>query len=431
MRSFLEGSDTFSGPFPPSGTMLNGRCYERATFEIDPGVGHLSAELDSSCWPTACATDGSKAPERYPGGNPSLPAAAKMWPTPTAEQYGSSQNGINGVGGEFERPSAGTPSLAKLATMGMWQTPTTSVATGGNANRGGDRSDELLLEGQARQWPTPNVPNGGRTMRPEDIEAKGSTAKGKRQVGLENVAKQWPTPTASANSNRTTHHQPSVLEGRHGRTLAGEAGSWPTPTSSDAKASGAAGYSSAGHHAGVTLTDAVLGARGQSPTKPTATGQRVLWATPRRSDGDKGGPNSRDGSGSLHLSSQAVRVSGSDPTTWSTPTVNDAKNNAAPSQKRRNSAALNVQASMSGLPDPETSEDGASTSNAIPKEPPPSLVLSPVFVEALQGFPTGWTDSGASAIPFYPRRPSTSQGASPRPLPRWRLNLVGAPSREP
>lgn len=42
-----------------------------------------------------------------------------MHPTPTKSAYGSSQNGINGKGGAFERPSAGTPSLwSKAAAMG-------------------------------------------------------------------------------------------------------------------------------------------------------------------------------------------------------------------------------------------------------------------------------------------------------------------------
>jgi len=44
-------------------------------------------------------------------------------PTPTASQYGSSQNGINGKGGANERPSAGTPSLYQMAARGMLPTP--------------------------------------------------------------------------------------------------------------------------------------------------------------------------------------------------------------------------------------------------------------------------------------------------------------------
>ena len=45
-------------------------------------------------------------------------------------------------------------------------------------------------------WPTPNVPNGGRTMTAEDALNKGKTAKGKRQVTLENAVRFWPTPDA-------------------------------------------------------------------------------------------------------------------------------------------------------------------------------------------------------------------------------------------
>jgi len=44
-----------------------------------------------------------------------LDQQARFWPTPTAEPYGSSQNGINGIGGAHERPSANTPSLDRLS----------------------------------------------------------------------------------------------------------------------------------------------------------------------------------------------------------------------------------------------------------------------------------------------------------------------------
>lgn len=44
-------------------------------------------------------------------------------------------------------------------------------------------------------------------------------------------------------------------------------------------------------------------------------GSRNRWSTPRASDGEKGGPNSRDGSGSLHLPAQMYRAA------WATPTV--------------------------------------------------------------------------------------------------------------
>ena len=47
---------------------------------------------------------------------------------------------------------------------------------------------------------------------------------------------------------------------------------WPTPTATDAKASGAAGYSTeSGRHSGTTLTDATVGPRG--PESRSTTGK--------------------------------------------------------------------------------------------------------------------------------------------------------------
>jgi hypothetical protein len=101
-------------------------------------------------WPTPEAADGSRGSETHVRGNPTLLGAVRAgawptpkasashsgqprendrgdlqaaallsgretWPTPSATPYGSSQNGINGKGGEFERPSAGTPSLETIA----------------------------------------------------------------------------------------------------------------------------------------------------------------------------------------------------------------------------------------------------------------------------------------------------------------------------
>jgi hypothetical protein len=61
-------------------------------------------------WPTPRAED-SETCGPHRGVPDSLSSAVKMWPTPSATPYGSSQNGINGIGGEHERPSARTPSL--------------------------------------------------------------------------------------------------------------------------------------------------------------------------------------------------------------------------------------------------------------------------------------------------------------------------------
>lgn len=82
-RSARAGSMKSCPTLPRSGSMRNGIVSERPT---------QTRPIDES--------------------------VSSFWPTPTAAQYGSSQNGINGKGGEFERPSAGTLSLFSLARQG-------------------------------------------------------------------------------------------------------------------------------------------------------------------------------------------------------------------------------------------------------------------------------------------------------------------------
>lgn len=56
-----------------------------------------------------------------------------MYPTPKAERYGSSQNGINRHG-PSARPSAGTPSLDTMASQGLLPSlPVPTTETGGSA----------------------------------------------------------------------------------------------------------------------------------------------------------------------------------------------------------------------------------------------------------------------------------------------------------
>ena len=106
---------------------------------------------------------------------------------------------------------------------------------------------------------------------------------------------------------------------------------WPTETATDARASGRSAYVGGAMHSGTTLTDAAVrqplwstatardgDRRGGKEARHTKGGRSLradietftsgMWSTPRASDGDKGGPNARDGSGSLHLSSQAVQL---------------------------------------------------------------------------------------------------------------------------
>jgi hypothetical protein len=167
---------------------------------------------------------------------------------------------------------------------------------------------------------------------------------------------------------------------------------WPTATATDSKASGAAGYStSSGRHSGTTLTDAAVR---QWPTPRAADGKRStdpkgnregspslveearLWPTPAAvSYGtNQGGSAGRVGPVRGSLETLARQ--------WATPTARDWRSEVA-TQSPEHSPPLGRQVLQ--IP-----TDGATT-------PPDSVSprqLSVPFVEALMGFPIGWSDSG-------------------------------------
>jgi hypothetical protein len=139
------------------------------------------------------------------------------YPTPSASSYGSSQNGINGKGGEFERPSAGTPSLETMARKGMFPTP--RVTRSYRDSRHG--KDYEGLHSVAKNWPTPTASDA----------VKGGSTLGLRGGGdsLTTVVKNWATPVASMRANRTNKITPSVEDGKHGKHLSAQAVTFGRP----------------------------------------------------------------------------------------------------------------------------------------------------------------------------------------------------------
>jgi hypothetical protein len=90
-------------------------------------------------------------------------------------------------------------------------------------------------ENESGLWPTPNCPNGGRSVA-HVTDWRGRTAyhNGKKvQVGLEAAVKLWPTPTVCGNYNR------AGITPKAGDGLATAVRQWPTPTAQDAKNNGA------------------------------------------------------------------------------------------------------------------------------------------------------------------------------------------------
>lgn len=184
-------------------------------------------------------------------------SASSFWPTPTASDYGSSQNGINGVGGANERPSAGTAILSTRARH--WPTPRSSDGTKGAesaetvaARRAASGAGSRNLVDEAVKpatWPTPQARDGdARRAFPTEATAAERFEQGKRN--LTDAAAMWPTPVASDGKGQTSsnRHTPSLPD----RAL------WPTPTAGDAKASGSRNLEGSQAHAGVSLTDAAI-----------------------------------------------------------------------------------------------------------------------------------------------------------------------------
>jgi hypothetical protein len=117
-----------------------------------------------------------------------------LWPTPAA-RYGSSQNGINGKGGEHERPSANTPGLEKLARTMTWPTPTT-------LNRTSDKAQN--------RRPTAGPQRGGPSLGLEDVATSRSflpllatSTDGDASSASDPISRRlWKTPHGFANTDQ-------------------------------------------------------------------------------------------------------------------------------------------------------------------------------------------------------------------------------------
>lgn len=118
------------------------------------------------------------------------------------------------------------------------------------------------------------------------------------------------------------------------------------------------------------------------------------WPTPCQQDGPHGGPNQ----GTDRLPGCAAL------TGWSTPSVNDSKNNAAPSQFEMNSQALNVQATIAGWPTC-TVTDAIKGGKVSPRQG--MMGLSETV--QIAGYPTPSVPNGGRA----PKGGMTSTGITP------------------
>lgn len=243
-------------------------------------------------------------------------------------------------------------------------------------------------------WPTPNanVANDGETAETwmarhqKHAEKENPTRSG---MPLSIATQLW--PTATTRDYKGAYPETSLFrkDGKsRERDLLPNAvlAKWPTPTTSDAKASGAAAYSTAsGRHSGTTLTDATVRApetwstpraacnvagqktmrppsEGGSSSKPGLEQQARTWATPRAEGFDAGNhPGAQDS-----LDAQTKH--------WPTPQARDEKGGF--SKHSRGGADLVTSA---------TGQNGRAS-------------LNPDWVGQLMGFPDGWLDLDQEAL---------------------------------
>lgn len=160
--SLFEDSMPYSGKWPSSGSMLSGVVFEH------PPLAH---HIDATAGGASRGTESG-------------------WPTMRVSADRSSRSSMTADG------HWAAPSLGQMAELAMGFLPR-------------EFKDETELTPQAKRvyesgqrlWPTANVPNGGRHMSDQDIEAKDSTDRGKRQIDLGSAAKHmtarlWATANA-------------------------------------------------------------------------------------------------------------------------------------------------------------------------------------------------------------------------------------------
>lgn len=257
----------YSQTFPTSGSMRNGRCWERERWAPRTGgSGSLS-----SAWPTARAED-SESCGNHPGATDGLTGATAEWYTPEA----LNQEGYQVVNGK-RYPRLGAQ--AQTAMGENWLTPhgMSGMDHTGKAGAGGE------FAAMVERWPTPTA-----VERVRDEETMQKCADFRKRNANQNtvplylgeVAQNWPTPCAQ-DDNKSPEAYRTMRREKLGRTgAAGETISslqvlvqtWPTPDLQDT------------HH----------GSRGASPeriARRIAAGRQIsmeervaIWPTPQAFD---------------------------------------------------------------------------------------------------------------------------------------------------
>jgi len=449
-----RGGEEQTWPTPTSSMDTMGDVVQAMYAGSDP---RRPAYQDAN-WPTPTTQDSendgqeSQRRRRSPPLNARVAMAAEeekataLWPTPTVEDAGRS-----GSQEMADRWAAGervpdTHQRLRTAVLALWPTPKAQDAE--NAMRGARAQGGPSLGEQVREqteqdalWPTP-------TASDQNGAGHGLRGAGKGPA-LTTAVALWPTPVASdckrgevatpekPGQTRSLGH--AVVEERVEEQRAPTTALWPTPVTTDAKGSrrSTARTDEWESHEGTTLLDAVLEAEGRADeprdARPAARLRRGTSATAP----GPGEASSASASEPTPTSLAAAAASPTAPTTlaagpvvptqtsmWGTTTT------AQPSTSERwpTPTAATYGSSQNGI-------NGVNGENRRPSAGTPSLetrakmeggALNPDWVEALMGFPAGWTDV---PLPHKPRKPKKPrEPAEPEP-PRGKPRAPRKPRR--
>ena len=199
---------------------------------------HRRAVSDSSLWPTPKAMTGgpqSNRQERHArtgkmagadlqesaeGWQTKAEMEQANWPTPTGRDAKNPERSAAGM----ERKADGSWTVDLNTAAHMWQTP----GTDSFRSRGGDRVNEMGLDQQARNWPTP----AGRDWKSE--ESVENRAEGFHAPMLSVAVKNWPSPaTTDANSAARETTTTGVMH--PGTSLTDAIRNWPSPRAEDSE----------------------------------------------------------------------------------------------------------------------------------------------------------------------------------------------------
>ena len=174
----------------PTITVFDATCGDIEGKEFTEGSKHamkLVQAVKMFSTPTASLADHGGPNQRDSSGRPGLQMAATMWATPNARDG-------HGPTGFKNQPSL--PLQVKL-----FPTPRAKEAGDYCYSQGKHDKPTLTLSGAAKLWPTPTVPNGGRSVKHvEDWRSDRSAYhNGKKvQVDLNAAVKMFPTPKANS-----------------------------------------------------------------------------------------------------------------------------------------------------------------------------------------------------------------------------------------